>query len=164
MHRKIVSEKEFNNIWLRTGKDPDGNNMPEIILGEEDNSYRKYVLKKQNEDQKLANGNTSKTYLGKQIKFKNVNEQYLQAEQLYIWRSMDDDKVRPEHALRDDETFDWNSDDLRPGEDYGYRCYAEFLDNYGNPNGEYGRIAWPEKGMESDPKPYFEPSDKMAFH
>lgn len=49
---------------------------------------------------------------------------------------------------------------IKPGEDYGCRCYAEFLDDYENPNGEYGKIAWPDKETESDPKPYYEPCDK----
>ncbi|MDD2839872.1 MAG: polymorphic toxin type 44 domain-containing protein [Rickettsiales bacterium] len=80
---------------------------------------------------------------------------------LYIWRSQDDNKVRASHQQYDDQIFDWNDEDMiKPGEDYGCRCYAEFLDGDENPNGEYGKIAWPDKEIESDPKPYYEPCDK----
>lgn len=45
----------------------------------------------------------------------------------FIWRSMDDAQVRPEHQDLDDQIFDW--DDLPsgelPGQAFGCRCYAE---------------------------------------
>lgn len=90
-----------------------------------------------------------------------IKTEYKSVLKLYIWRSKDDDEVRASHQEYDDQIFDWNDEDMiKPGEDYGCRCYAEFLDSNGNSNGEYGKIAWPDKGTESNPKPYFEPSDK----
>ena len=57
----------------------------------------------------------------------------------YIWRTMGDDKVRGSHADRDGQTFDWNSGDSRPGEDYNCRCYAEFLEEDEKGNIWYGK-------------------------
>ena len=49
---------------------------------------------------------------------------------LYIWRSKDDNRVRDRHARYDDRIFDWNYPKMvKPGEDYGCRCYAEFIEN-----------------------------------
>ena len=58
---------------------------------------------------------------------------------LYIWRAIGDDKVRGSHAAKDGEIFDWNSADLRPGEDYNCRCYAEFIDKDQKGNIWYGK-------------------------
>ena len=45
----------------------------------------------------------------------------------YIWRSLDDEKVRPDHAANDGKIFSWNNPPPtgHPGEDYNCRCYAE---------------------------------------
>jgi SPP1 gp7 family putative phage head morphogenesis protein len=58
---------------------------------------------------------------------------------LYIWGAIGDDKVRGLHAAKDGEIFDWNSADLRPGEDYNCRCYAEFIDKDHKGNIWYGK-------------------------
>jgi hypothetical protein len=42
----------------------------------------------------------------------------------YIWRTVDDDSVRPAHAARSGQTFNW-SDHPDPGEEPGCRCWAE---------------------------------------
>lgn len=47
--------------------------------------------------------------------------------QTYIWRSMGDEKVRPEHALRDGKEFAWSDPpaDGHPGEPVQCRCWSE---------------------------------------
>jgi hypothetical protein len=47
MNTKIATNREFHNIWFRTGKDPDGNDMPRIVLGGNEDSYTRYALFKQ---------------------------------------------------------------------------------------------------------------------
>jgi hypothetical protein len=42
----------------------------------------------------------------------------------YIWRTVDDDKVRAAHALFNGTVRDW-ADEPDPGEDYNCRCWAE---------------------------------------
>lgn len=46
---------------------------------------------------------------------------------LYIWRTVQDDHVRHDHAVRDGRRFYWNDppDGGNPGEDYNCRCWAE---------------------------------------
>ena len=46
----------------------------------------------------------------------------------YIWRSQDDDKVRPDHAAYDDQIRKWGINP-HPGEDFNCRCYAELAAN-----------------------------------
>lgn len=45
----------------------------------------------------------------------------------YIWRTVKDDRVRPEHAAREGQIFSWTDppDDGHPGEAFGCRCWAE---------------------------------------
>lgn len=74
---------------------------------------------------------------------------------------MDDEKVRNSHLKRDDKIFDWNdTEDIKLGEEYNCRCYAEFLDNNGKPTGEYGRMIQLNKETANNPKPYYEPCNK----
>lgn len=146
---------------MRTGKDPDGNDLPELILGGPEDTYNQYLLHHQHTAYPIQfNSLIPISLLQPHISLEPACFKPNQPKKLYIWRSKDDDKVRPEHADRDDKIFHWNSDEIKPGEDYGCRCYAEFLDQNGKPNGEYGRIAWPAAGTESNPQPYYEPSDK----
>jgi murein DD-endopeptidase MepM/ murein hydrolase activator NlpD len=55
---KIATEKEFISAWFRYFKDPDGNDTPTMILGGKEDSYTKYVLRKQVE---LNTNNTNNT-------------------------------------------------------------------------------------------------------
>lgn len=103
------------------------------------------------------------------------SESETQTRKLYVWRSMDDNKVRGSHAEHDDRIFDWNSEMVKPGEDYGCRCYAEFVEiddvdgfislgdliNSGNMHlltklGEIGRISYLSLGEEFDGKSLWE--------
>ena len=43
----------------------------------------------------------------------------------FIWNTVGDDRVRPEHEDRDQEFFTWKDADLLPGEDIMCRCWAE---------------------------------------
>lgn len=46
----------------------------------------------------------------------------------YTWRDSDDQRVRPNHASKDGEVFEWDNppaDTGHPGHDYQCRCYAE---------------------------------------
>lgn len=45
----------------------------------------------------------------------------------YIWRTRDDEKVRPSHAANDGQIFAWDEPPAtgNPGEDFGCRCTAE---------------------------------------
>ncbi len=47
----------------------------------------------------------------------------------YVWRSMDDEKVRGSHAENDDRIFAWDEPPStgHPGEEFNCRCYAEPL-------------------------------------
>lgn len=47
----------------------------------------------------------------------------------YIWRTVQDDKVRSSHAARAGETFSWTNppEGGHPGEDFGCRCWAEII-------------------------------------
>ena len=45
----------------------------------------------------------------------------------YIWVTVGDDKVRPEHEALDGEIRTWY-DTPHPGEAYGCRCHAESVD------------------------------------
>lgn len=153
MISKYLTESEFNNLWLRTGKDPNGNNLNEIIIGTENSSYNKYIEFKKRND---------KIFIEKKSRDLNKIKE-LQQRQNYIWRSKDDDKVRSSHLEKDDKIFNWESNDLKPGEDYGCRCYAEFIDNEGKSNGRYGKISWLEKGAENKSSQYFEPTDKNGI-
>jgi SPP1 gp7 family putative phage head morphogenesis protein len=44
----------------------------------------------------------------------------------YVWRTRDDDKVRPSHPANDGRVFDWSAppETGHPGTDYGCRCRA----------------------------------------
>lgn len=42
----------------------------------------------------------------------------------YVWHTVGDDKVRPEHAAFNGEIRSWQNDSPLPGEDYGCRCWA----------------------------------------
>lgn len=44
--------------------------------------------------------------------------------EFYIWRTMEDERVREEHAEREGKKFSIH-DDLMPGEDFNCRCWAE---------------------------------------
>lgn len=45
----------------------------------------------------------------------------------YIWRTVRDERVRPEHVAREGRTFSWDDppDDGHPGEPINCRCFAE---------------------------------------
>ena len=45
----------------------------------------------------------------------------------YIWRTQQDDRVRPRHADREGKLYRWDSPPSggSPGEDYNCRCFAE---------------------------------------
>ena len=51
-------------------------------------------------------------------------------EDYYVWRTMEDEKVRESHALRDGKVYNWNlpPEGGNPGEDYNCRCLAEEFD------------------------------------
>ena len=48
-------------------------------------------------------------------------------EDYYVWRTMEDEKVRDSHAVREGHIYNWNLAPVggHPGEDYNCRCYAE---------------------------------------
>jgi SPP1 gp7 family putative phage head morphogenesis protein len=45
----------------------------------------------------------------------------------YIWRTVQDDRVRSSHRQREGKVFSWNNspEGGAPGEDYNCRCWAE---------------------------------------
>lgn len=47
----------------------------------------------------------------------------------YIWRTVQDDKVRGAHAARAGKIFSWTNppEGGHPGEDYNCRCWAEVI-------------------------------------
>jgi hypothetical protein len=44
-----LSNKQFDTIWLRTGKDPDGKTIQMFTSGGKHDSYKKWILKKKTE-------------------------------------------------------------------------------------------------------------------
>lgn len=67
-----------------------------------------------------------------QVSKLNGNLNMLRQENLgidsYIWRTSEDERVRPSHEEKNGKEFQWNnppSDTGHPGEDYNCRCYAE---------------------------------------
>jgi len=48
-------------------------------------------------------------------------------EDYYIWRTMEDEKVRDSHAVREGKVYNWNlpPEGGHPGEDHNCRCWAE---------------------------------------
>ena len=127
--------KEYDKVIASflsiSGKQPEeiARELYDEMYSEEFNEYLKYGYRPRIEEiEKISNA----MYLMKrdelegklQYKSSNLDEK----PKLYIWRTMDDEKVRGSHADKDGQTFDWNSGDLRPGEDYNCRCYAEFLE------------------------------------
>ena len=47
MNINTITRKKFNEIWFRTGKDPDGNDMHKIVFGGNEDSYEDYIARKQ---------------------------------------------------------------------------------------------------------------------
>lgn len=45
----------------------------------------------------------------------------------YVWRTMQDNRVRPEHIEKDGKIFSVN-EGILPGQDFGCRCWAEAVD------------------------------------
>lgn len=75
-----------------------------------------------------------------------------QESRYYIWHTQGDDKVRPEHAANDGQTFDWNNPPStgNPGDDYGCRCTAEFINS---PDKPAYSVSEPSKGTVTIKKP-----------
>lgn len=76
----------------------------------------------------------------------------IQENRFYIWHTQEDDKVRPEHAANDGQVFDWNNPPPtgNPGDDYGCRCWAEFIES---PNKPTYSVSEPSKGAVTIHKP-----------
>ena len=55
----------------------------------------------------------------------------------YIWRTVGDDKVREEHAVREGKVFAYDNppEGGNPGEDYNCRCWAEPIEGYAGRRG-----------------------------
>ncbi len=45
--------------------------------------------------------------------------------QEYIWRTSQDERVRPTHRVRNGKTYRWDSKDIKPGEEIRCRCTSE---------------------------------------
>jgi hypothetical protein len=75
-----------------------------------------------------------------------------QTGRLYIWHTQEDDKVRPEHAANDGQTFDWENPPPtgNPGDDYGCRCWAEFIES---PDKPAYSVSEPSKGTVKIKRP-----------
>jgi hypothetical protein len=140
---KIASRQEFMNTWFVKGTDPDGNKMPKIEQGGANDSYDKYLAKKISQrlnpsPNHITNENTE----GLQTKSSSASQT------LYIWHTKEDGSVRLSHESKDGLVFDWNSNDIKPGQDFNCRCYGELLDSNGNPSGLYCRVKWQNTGLK----------------
>jgi hypothetical protein len=47
----MITRSQFNEHWLRTGKDPDGNYLFTMIIGSKEDSYNAYITKKMLEEE-----------------------------------------------------------------------------------------------------------------
>ena len=58
---------------------------------------------------------------------RKAREQEVHITEQYIWRTRDDDKVRPEHRANHGKIFSWDTPPPtgHPGESFGCRCWAE---------------------------------------
>jgi hypothetical protein len=120
MKKTILTKEQFErqsfNHWLRKG-----------VMYDNYDNYLKFA----------------KAEYKSETETKPETESEPKTRKLYIWRSKDDHKVRESHAEYDDDdhkvreshaeyddrVFDWNDGDMKkPGEDYGCRCYAEFIE------------------------------------
>lgn len=54
-------------------------------------------------------------------------KRFVSKHEKYVWVTVGDDKVRPEHEMLDGEVRTWY-DNPHPGEEYGCRCHAESVD------------------------------------
>jgi SPP1 gp7 family putative phage head morphogenesis protein len=43
----------------------------------------------------------------------------------YVWRTMQDERVRPTHRERDGKTYRWKGSDIKPGQEIFCRCVAD---------------------------------------
>ena len=49
MKNKTITPKQFFNNWVRTTKNPDGESINTYIAGGKNDSYRKWILQKNNQ-------------------------------------------------------------------------------------------------------------------
>ncbi len=136
---KIASRQEFMNTWFVKGTDPDGNKMPKIEQGGANDSYDKYLVSKISQ---RLNPSPNQNTEGLQTKSSSTSQIP------YIWHTKEDGSVRLSHESKDGLVFDWNSNDIKPGQDFNCRCYGELLDSNGNPSGLYCRVKWQNTGLK----------------
>ena len=118
MTLSIATEKEFNNIQFRTGKDPDGNDIPKMVWGGSEDSYRKYLTKNHNEHE--TNKVTRNVLLNQKMELKSAEVKY------YIWRGGECDAC----AALDGKIFEEGSE---PGYQHpNCGCTLEEVDAQGN--------------------------------
>jgi murein DD-endopeptidase MepM/ murein hydrolase activator NlpD len=136
---KIASRQEFMNTWFVKGTDPDGNKMPKIEQGGANDSYDKYLVSKISQ---RLNPRPNQNTEGLQTKSSS------RSQIPYIWHTKEDDSVRLSHQSKDGMIFNWNSADVKPGQDFNCRCYGELLDSNGNPSGIYCKVKWQNTGLK----------------
>jgi hypothetical protein len=90
----------------------------------------------------------------------------------YIWHTMQDDKVREEHAMREGGRFTWDNppDDGHPGEPYNCRCWAqqvsdEEIESEEVPPPKIPGTNIPDQGVpeQGDEKPPIYDKDKWRY-
>lgn len=92
------------------------------IIGQSKEGFISRFGKAESRAELIARDQTNKFY-GQLTEFR----QTAAGVEKYIWRTALDERVRPEHAEREGETFSWDDppDDGHPGEPINCRCYAE---------------------------------------
>jgi SPP1 gp7 family putative phage head morphogenesis protein len=92
----------------------------------------------------------------------------------YIWRTSEDERVRPSHAIKNGQVFQWDDpppDTGNPGADYNCRCYAEPVLDSIDPEitGQVGSPGEPAIGVEAveamtmkTPTPIVEPVETFS--
>ena len=73
-----------------------------------------------NRNKLIARNETGNLYAGELRELMETNEI-----EFFVWKTMEDNRVRYSHAARNDKVYDVRRVDLLPGQDFNCRCWAE---------------------------------------
>lgn len=137
----ILTESQFKDqafkYWIKTG----------VMY----NNYKHYLnfAKKELQKKLLQLQLLKKELKNEKDKSKEKNKPKEESKpKKYIWVTEGDDKVRSSHSALEGEVREWTEEKLKPGEDFGCRCVAVFVDEYGYPTGEVGKMEYDENSKK----------------
>ena len=140
---QTLLKKHKNNILFWFQKNFNSKEIVDEIFLQELENKSLEIVNLNKLSRYLAEINDEKSYL---FYYKKDLGSLDSSGQTYIWRTEGDGKTRPEHAAKEGQTFIWDEDE-NPGDAYGCRCRAEFVDENGNKTG-LGRVKYDEDGNQ----------------